>query len=49
MKKKIKFLIPILFVAALCLTVRSCGYPCKNPSKEQMEDLSEPKGCLLGK
>lgn len=36
MKKKIKFLIPILFIAALCLTVRSCGYPCKNPSKEQM-------------
>ena len=36
MKKKIKFLIPILFIAARRLTVRSCGYPCKNPSKEQM-------------
>lgn len=35
MKKKIKFLIPILFIAARRLTVRSCGYPCKNPSKEQ--------------
>ena len=36
MKKKIKSLIPILFIAARRLTVRSCGYPCKNPSKEQM-------------
>ena len=35
MKKKIKSLIPILFIAARRLTVRSCGYPCKNPSKEQ--------------
>ncbi len=35
MKKKIKSLIPNLFIAAQRLTVRSCGYPCKNPSKEQ--------------
>ena len=35
MKKKIKSLIPNLFIAARRLTVRSCGYPCKNPSKEQ--------------
>lgn len=35
MKKKIKSLIPILFIAARRLTVRFCGYPCKNPSKEQ--------------
>lgn len=35
MKKKIEFLIPILFIAARRLTVRSCSYPCKNPSKEQ--------------
>lgn len=35
MKKKIKSLIPILFIAARRLTVRSYGYPCKNPSKEQ--------------
>ena len=49
MKKKIKFLIPILFIAARRLAVRSCGYPCKNLSKEQMEDLGEPDGCLLGK
>ena len=48
MKKKMKFLIPILFIAARCLTIRSCGYPCKNPSKEQMKDLGEPDGCLLG-
>ncbi len=37
MKKKIKSLIPNLFIAARRLTVRSCGYPCKNPSKEQKE------------
>ena len=36
MKKKIKSLIPNLFIAVRRLTVRSCGYPCKNPSKEQM-------------
>lgn len=35
MKKKIKSLIPILFIAARRLTVRSCDFPCKNPSKEQ--------------
>lgn len=35
MKKKIKSLIPNLFIAARRLTVRSCSYPCKNPSKEQ--------------
>ena len=34
MKKKIKFLIPILFIAARRLTVRSCGYPCKNQRGE---------------
>lgn len=49
MKKKIRFLIPILIIAALCLAAWFCGYPCKNPSKEQMEDLGEPNGCLLGK
>lgn len=35
MKKKIKSLIPNLFIAARRLTVRSCGYPCKKTSKEK--------------
>ena len=35
MKKKIKFLIPILFIAARRLTVRSCGYPCKTRPKNK--------------
>ena len=34
MKKKIKSLIPNLFIAARCLTIRSCGYPCKNQRGE---------------
>lgn len=34
MKKKIKSLIPNLFIAARCLTIRSCGYLCKNQRGE---------------
>ncbi len=48
MKKKIKFLIPILFIAARRLTVRSCGYPCKNQRGEDAaKQLRGYKNTLL--